>query len=212
LLELRDLFHAITGELDSPSADLRNISNIVAMSSRFRAEGGRRLGAMTPSESQSTGYMLDTNLFNRVADGDLAIEAFQGLRLFATHVQLDELDATKNTSRVAALRKAFKLIDPKIVVTSSAAWNISKWDQAGWGAEDGVFQKILNRLGKLDAETGKMHRDPHNPVRDVLIAETAIKNGLALISGDRNLRCVVKEFGGRAVDEEVLRPGKDDVP
>jgi hypothetical protein len=32
----RDLFHAITGELDSPTASLPNISNIVATPSRFR--------------------------------------------------------------------------------------------------------------------------------------------------------------------------------
>jgi hypothetical protein len=36
LIELRDLFHAITGELDSPTASMPNISNIVATPSRFR--------------------------------------------------------------------------------------------------------------------------------------------------------------------------------
>jgi hypothetical protein len=35
LIELRDLFHAITGKLDSPAASLPNISNIVATPSRF---------------------------------------------------------------------------------------------------------------------------------------------------------------------------------
>ena len=36
LIELLDLFHAITGELDRPTASLPNISNIVATPSRFR--------------------------------------------------------------------------------------------------------------------------------------------------------------------------------
>jgi hypothetical protein len=36
LLELRDLFRAITGELDSQTAGLPNISNIGGMPSRFR--------------------------------------------------------------------------------------------------------------------------------------------------------------------------------
>ena len=36
LIELRDLFHAISDELDSPTASLPNISNIVATPSRFR--------------------------------------------------------------------------------------------------------------------------------------------------------------------------------
>ena len=144
------------------------------------------------SGSQSAGYMLDTNLFNRVADDDVALGAFQGLRLYATHVQWDELNATKDIGRVAALRKAFELVGPKVVVTSSAVWDVSKWDQAGWGTEDGFFQRMLKRLRELDAETGKPHRDPNNPVRDVLIAETAIKNGLTVISGDqRGCRIVV---------------------
>jgi hypothetical protein len=36
LIELRDLLHAITGELDSATATLPNISNIIATPSRFR--------------------------------------------------------------------------------------------------------------------------------------------------------------------------------
>jgi hypothetical protein len=36
LIELRDLFHAITGELDSPTASLPSISHIVATPSLFR--------------------------------------------------------------------------------------------------------------------------------------------------------------------------------
>ena len=155
--------------------------------------------------------MLDTNLFNRVADGNVALGAFQGLRLYATHVQWDELNATKDIGRVAALRKAFELLGPKVVSTSSTVWDVSKWNQAGWGTEDGFFQRMLKRLRELDAETGKPHRDPNNPVRDVLIAETAIKNGLRVISGDQNLRRIIEEFRGRALElEGVLRRGHDD--
>ena len=36
LIELRDLLHAITGELDSATATLPNISNIITRPSRFR--------------------------------------------------------------------------------------------------------------------------------------------------------------------------------
>jgi hypothetical protein len=36
LIELRDLFHAITDELDSLAPGLPNISNIIAMPSGFR--------------------------------------------------------------------------------------------------------------------------------------------------------------------------------
>jgi hypothetical protein len=35
--------------------------------------------------------MLDTNVFNRVVDGDVPLSAFNGRRLFATSVQITEL-------------------------------------------------------------------------------------------------------------------------
>lgn len=152
-----------------------------------------------------TKYMLDTNIFNRVLDGDIPVEDFQDLHVFATHVQLDELNATKDTARAAALLNVFKRIEPEVVVTSSAAWDVSKWDQASWSAEDSLSQKILGRLRELDAETGKTHRDPNNAVRDALIAETVIRNRVILISEDRNLRRVVEEFGGHAVELEKVR-------
>jgi hypothetical protein len=86
LLELRDQLDAIAGELDraalSPTAGLPNISNIVALPSRFRREGGRRLGAMTVSESQSTGCVLDTNVFNRVVDHHTSADAARHFRAF----------------------------------------------------------------------------------------------------------------------------------
>ena len=168
--------------------------------------------AMTQSISKIDACMLDTNVFNHVADGNIPIDAFEDLRLFATHVQLDELGAAKDPERAAALLKVFERIEPKVVVTSSAVWDVSGWDQASWSGEDGAFRAILKRLRELDAENGKTHRDPHNPVRDALIAETAIKNKLTLVSGDQNLRRVVEEFEGHALDLKAVlgRGGQDD--
>jgi hypothetical protein len=45
LIELRDLFRAITGELDSSTASLPNISNIVATPSRTSSATIRGSGA-----------------------------------------------------------------------------------------------------------------------------------------------------------------------
>jgi hypothetical protein len=44
LIELRDLFRAITGELDSSTASLPNISNVVATPSRTSSATIRRIG------------------------------------------------------------------------------------------------------------------------------------------------------------------------
>jgi predicted nucleic acid-binding protein len=147
-------------------------------------------------------YMLDTNVFNDVADGNIPLDAFAGRRVFATHVQIDELSASKS-EQADALLKEFERIRPSHISTASATCDVSKWDQASW-TDDPLCQKITARLRELDAETGKTHRDPNNTARDALIADTAIKSQLILVSGDRNLRRIVEEFGGRAINVDSL--------
>jgi len=141
------------------------------------------------------GLMLDTTEFNAVAKGQVSVSAYAGRRLFATHAQLDELDNTASEQLRAQLRAAFEEIAAENLPTESAVWDVSKSDQAKWPAEDGIFERMLARLQELDRRT----RQP-NQILDILLAETAIKNELTLVSGDRNLRCVTKEFGGRAIE------------
>jgi hypothetical protein len=47
------------------------------------------------SKANSNGYMLDTDVFNHVADEKIPIEQFRGARIFATHAQIDELRQAK---------------------------------------------------------------------------------------------------------------------
>ena len=146
-----------------------------------------------------TAYMLDTNAFNHVLDDNIPVEAVRGLHLLATHVPWDELNATalKNPTRAAALLAVFEQIAPDIAVTELAVWNVSNWNQAKYTSGDGVFERMSARLSELDKEAGKKHRDPLNPTRDALIAETAIKIGATFVTGDQSLRSLVVEFGGR---------------
>ena len=52
-----------------------------------------------PREDASVkGYMLDTNAFDSMADGDMPADALRGRRLLVTHVQLDELRAVHDFS------------------------------------------------------------------------------------------------------------------
>jgi hypothetical protein len=139
-------------------------------------------------------YMLDTTEFNAVAKGAIALSTYARFRVFATHVQLDELKNDPDDQRRARLISTFHRIDPETLPTESAQWDISKWDQAKWPADDGLFDRMLTRLIELD------RRDRgDNQRRDILIAETAIKNGLTLLSNDGHLRMVTTEFGGHAV-------------
>lgn len=142
----------------------------------------------------SVGFMLDTTEFNAVAKGRIAISAYAGLRLFATHVQLDELRSTGCERARDRLVATFEEIGPEKIPTETAFWNVSKWDEAKWSADDGLFKRMLGRLIALD---GRDRGD--NQRRDILIAETAIKNELTLLSGDEKLRTVTTEFGGQAI-------------
>ena len=83
------------------------------------------------------------------------------------------------------------------------------FDQANWNDGTGKFEKMLNRLQELDGKSKKKSRNSLNQIRDILIAETAIKNHATLVSGDDNLRRVVSDFGGSAVRLfEDVRPGR----
>jgi predicted nucleic acid-binding protein len=146
-----------------------------------------------------TAYMLDTNAFDRLLDGQVSFDTIRGLHLVATHVQLDELRAAekKQPERAAKLLSTFEEIDPTMDSTASAFWDVSNWDQSSW--EDGVADRMLARLRQLDADARKKHRDPKNQIRDVLVGHTAIKINATLISCDPQLRQLVSEFGGRAV-------------
>src|SRR5262249_51511081 len=112
----------------------------------------------------------------------------------ATHVQLDEL----KYYRRAKTREAYGGLPgacPGTLLTESTVWDVSVWGGAKWPSTDTTIEQMHARLLELD---GREKRFP-NQFRDILIAETAIKNGLTLISDDGNLRRVTNEYGGKAM-------------
>jgi predicted nucleic acid-binding protein len=145
-------------------------------------------------------YMLDTTLFNDVLDGKVSVTPSASRRLLVTGIQASELRATKNEIRRAALLAAFEELNPSVALTSSFAFDIegAGWDEACWNDGSGNYERMLKRLKELDPGT----KDSLNQTRDILIAETTIKNGVTLVSGDNNLRQVVSEVGGRAIDHK----------
>jgi predicted nucleic acid-binding protein len=145
-------------------------------------------------------YMLDTNVFNAVLDGKVLLASLVGRRLLVTGVQADELRATGKPERRAALLAVYEEIHPTTLPASSFAFGIegAGFDQAYWNDGGGNFEKMLARLRQLDPK----NKNTPNQLRDILIAETAIKNGATLVSGDSNLRQVVSEFGGNALDPD----------
>lgn len=143
--------------------------------------------------------MLDTNAINDLLDGKLASRDIEGKALYITHIQLDEVKKA-SVNRATELLEFVEVIGPKEISTSSSAWGVSSWGKAKWAADSSSYPALLQRLRELDRATGKSARDPANQPRDALIAETTIEHSLVLISNDSNLRMLVLEFGGSAID------------
>jgi hypothetical protein len=152
-------------------------------------------------------YMLDTNVFNDVLDRKISSASFAGYRLLVIGVQADELRTTPNAQKQENLLAVFEEINPKVTLASSFALDIegAGFDQAYWNDGSGNFGQMLNRLQQLDRKNKNRNL---NQLRDILIAETAIKNGATLVSRDSNLRQVVSEFGGRAIPPIQFEIGK----
>lgn len=141
--------------------------------------------------------MLDTNVFNDLIDNRVSRDAFTDHRIIATHVQIDELQKTSDESRRCRMVELFSQIVEEFRPTSSAVWDVSRWDQANWG-DSTRYQRMLTRLIELDKKSGKKIRPP-NQQRDVLIAETSLYLGCTFVSRDSNLIAVVVEEGGRVL-------------
>lgn len=140
-----------------------------------------------------TGFMFDTNVFNRVLDGKFDTTSFPNNKpYFVTHIQRNEIENTKNPERRQALLKTFHGVGHTQVPTESAYFGISEWGGAKWSADDGVIEKIIEKLNTKNNGKG-------NNGQDALIAETAIKNSYTLVTEDRELREVVLEMGGSAI-------------
>ena len=144
------------------------------------------------------GYMFDTNIFNRILAEDLAIARFGGGQVFATHVQRDELGRTRSDEKRAELLATFREINPAMMPTSSAVWGDSNWGESRW-SDGELLERLQVRLRELDEQAGKKLVEL-NQSRDARIAETAILQGMTLVTCDKNLSTVTVEFGGRTVD------------
>jgi predicted nucleic acid-binding protein len=133
-------------------------------------------------------YMFDTNIFNGLLDGTVDPSKLHGKVCYATHVQADEILATKNADRRSQLSTIFAQVLSEQIPTESFVLDVSRLGEAR--LSDGVtYSQLLDSLNQLNK--GK----PNN-IQDVLIAETAIANSLILVTEDHDLARVVTEFGG----------------
>jgi len=135
-------------------------------------------------------YMLDTNAFNIALDSQIEPKALHSKgNLFITHIQLNEIQATRNDDRLNALLGVFSAVEQEPVPTSAAIWGVSEWGGAEYGAADGLYDRLINDLNNING--GK-----RGNTRDALIAVTALKRGYTLVTNDNDLANVFRANGG----------------
>jgi len=144
------------------------------------------------TEGVINGFMFDTNIFNHILDNKILIENFpEYLNLFITHIQLDELEKTRDQNRRKMLLTIFKKIDQENIPTESLVLSVSKLGKAKLGDENGLYKKI-----KLDLDEKEIKQ---NNKQDALIAKTTIKNGLILVTDDSDLLEVTQKYNGEVI-------------
>ena len=165
--------------------------------------------------------MFDTNVFNRIVDEGIPVESLiDCVTAHATHIQRDEINNTKNDERRAVLARVFRDVigesDPtasfvldtsrtgkarlggeRQVPTTSAVWDVSRWDEANWSSDDDLYSALKSKLDTLN-------QNKPNNVQDALIAETSIKGGYVLVTDDADLAAVTKEYRGKCLSVREL--------
>ncbi|WP_126456000.1 hypothetical protein [Sulfuriflexus mobilis] len=137
--------------------------------------------------------MLDTTVFNHILRDGIELDGLpHDKRLFATHVQPNEIQNTSNDKLRNELLNVFSDVATEKVPTSSAVWDVSEYGEAEWGSEDGVFEALLSTLNK-------MNKNKKNNSRDILIAETAIRHNMTLVTDDADLSATVNKHNGSVI-------------
>ncbi len=87
-------------------------------------------------------YFLDTCIFNWVLDGKCSISDLPDGEYFITHIQQDELSATKNEARRNELRQIFETF--KYTQTPTGVFVLGK-SNLGEAAliDDGIYDQIF---------------------------------------------------------------------
>ena len=139
------------------------------------------------------GYMLDTNIFNRLVDGRLAIRDLPSDdEFYATSIQIQELNQTKDVVLRTTLNQKFAELGPTQDQIKTTLWDFAGWGEGGWSAIGEYFDKIK---AELDLSNGKKKSN----TADALIGEVSLANNHTLITTDKDLAAAVEGHGGKVI-------------
>jgi predicted nucleic acid-binding protein len=133
-------------------------------------------------------YVVDTNIINRLVDGTIRLEELPTDGTFvACHIQIDEINRTKNPERRKKLLEKFAETVDEILCTDSFIVGVSALGGAKLG--DGESYELLK------TELDSRNRNKPNNSHDALIAEIAMNNSYVLLTADFDLYQVAYAHG-----------------
>jgi predicted nucleic acid-binding protein len=129
--------------------------------------------------------ILDTNVFDDLLSGRLSVQRLLAItdKIFVTHIQLDELNMCPDSERRGRLLQCLIECAPRKIPTES-------------------FVVGFSRIGSAKIGDGNLFENLHNgslkSTNDALIAETAFKNKMTLLTNDKRLYNKMISLGGEA--------------
>jgi len=143
-------------------------------------------------------YMLDTTVYNHMLNRKLRFSDLEEAEYYCTQIQITELDNTQNIERKIQLLNVKNETKSEKIHLETFVIGISQFDCAklGPGKE---FTYILETMDEI--------KKGANNLKDSLIAETAFRNGMTLITGDMTLYKACNRLGipVKTLDEIAIK-------
>lgn len=131
-------------------------------------------------------YVVDTSIINKLVDGSIHVDNLPSNGDYlASHIQIDEINKTKDEERRARLFLTFSKTIDNIVPTESVVIGLSRIEECKIGDGES-YQKLKDSLDALNKKKS-------NNANDALIAEVALKNGYTLITADYHMYEVAQQ-------------------
>lgn len=136
--------------------------------------------------------IFDTNVYDEIVEGVLQVDFLteKKVKLFTTHIQIDELSNTPDADKRAQLFISLIELRARLLPTESFVIGYSRIE--------------LAKITDGDALIDRLERGSSRRTNDAIIGEVAIKHKLTLITNDERFKSVVKANGGEAMTVKEL--------
>lgn len=156
-------------------------------------------------------FMLDTCVINRILDGLVGnVWSLRG-RNFVTDIQLQEILDTKDPARRVYLLHGLIALRPGIIRPTELPQLFDGGEEFDTGERFPMGSEVWHRpsmplsFGRIVPVVAHAlpanRKRPANPLRDGFIAETALLNGMTLVTADTRLASAARTLG---VNVEII--------